>query len=31
MTDIDGRASQMSDDERDAYLTAHGWLNVGQS
>jgi hypothetical protein len=27
--DIDERADQMSDDERDAYLTAAGWRNFG--
>jgi hypothetical protein len=29
MSEIDERARQMSDDERDAYLTSHGWQNVG--
>jgi hypothetical protein len=29
ITEIDERARQMSDDERDAYLTDHGWQNVG--
>jgi hypothetical protein len=28
-TEIDERARQMSDDQRDAYLIAHGWRNVG--
>jgi hypothetical protein len=29
ITEIDERARQMSDDERDHYLAAHGWQNVG--
>jgi hypothetical protein len=29
MTDIDERAAAMTDDERDDYLTAHGWQNIG--
>jgi hypothetical protein len=29
ITEIDERAQQMSDDDRDDYLTAAGWQNTG--